>query len=303
MVFSMKAHYSDLVFLAVMAGLAFLVLMAGCVKAPQSAMPDYRIATAEYNGGNYSDSGEALIMCATLHPTESFHGENRIYVSEDPKKIYLQLGNTFCQALVYRELPQPENPEPEMTCGEYCQGQNHILCIGTWNISGTYPDCKCEFNCDTTPEEPPAQTQGALSTDSPIYRVGRPITFTFTAPEGKYYLNGAAGRVVIYRDVNSTWELVETQPHYGCHGLCQGPTVYENCTEAPTYSCELQNSNLTYVWDQQEVFHKTGLCKTRYYTGIYNYPTEPGNFKAEYKYSLDSACATELTAETTFTIQ
>lgn len=36
-----------------------------------------------------------------------------------------------------------------MTCDEYCRAQPHIQCVGSWNISGTYPDCVCSFVCDT----------------------------------------------------------------------------------------------------------------------------------------------------------
>ena len=37
------------------------------------------------------------------------------------------------------------------TCDDYCKKQPHIQCVGTWNNSGTYPDCKCGFVC--TPGE------------------------------------------------------------------------------------------------------------------------------------------------------
>ena len=36
------------------------------------------------------------------------------------------------------------------TCQQYCESQPHIQCVGTWNNSGTYPDCKCGFVCSTT---------------------------------------------------------------------------------------------------------------------------------------------------------
>ena len=32
-------------------------------------------------------------------------------------------------------------------CVEYCKTQPHIQCVGTWNITGKYPDCKCGFDC------------------------------------------------------------------------------------------------------------------------------------------------------------
>jgi len=40
-----------------------------------------------------------------------------------------------------------------MTCAEYCLTQPHVQCVGTWSISGTYPDCICNYTCETQ-EEP-----------------------------------------------------------------------------------------------------------------------------------------------------
>jgi hypothetical protein len=40
------------------------------------------------------------------------------------------------------------NDTVSMTCGEYCPTQPHIQCVGSWDISGTYPDCVCDFECD-----------------------------------------------------------------------------------------------------------------------------------------------------------
>ena len=30
-----------------------------------------------------------------------------------------------------------------------CEGLNHIMCVGSWSISGTKPDCNCEWICGT----------------------------------------------------------------------------------------------------------------------------------------------------------
>ncbi|HLE05805.1 MAG TPA: hypothetical protein VI790_00475 [Candidatus Nanoarchaeia archaeon] len=37
--------------------------------------------------------------------------------------------------------------EVELTCDDYCTSQPHIQCIGSWAISGEYPDCACAWNC------------------------------------------------------------------------------------------------------------------------------------------------------------
>jgi hypothetical protein len=52
----------------------------------------------------------------------------------------------------------PANVSPPPTCTEYCQTQPHIQCVGSWKISGTYPNCVCVYECETTQinETPPA---------------------------------------------------------------------------------------------------------------------------------------------------
>ncbi len=54
------------------------------------------------------------------------------------------------------EPPTEEPPAETMTCEEYCPTQPHVECVGTWNISGTYPDCVCSYECEVeeVPEEP-----------------------------------------------------------------------------------------------------------------------------------------------------
>lgn len=41
------------------------------------------------------------------------------------------------------------NDTASMTCDEYCKGQPHVQCVGEWNISGTYPDCVCSYECES----------------------------------------------------------------------------------------------------------------------------------------------------------
>ena len=40
-----------------------------------------------------------------------------------------------------------------LTCQDYCEKQPHIICVGHWDISGTYPDCSCKWVCDV-PQTP-----------------------------------------------------------------------------------------------------------------------------------------------------
>ncbi|MFH0884350.1 MAG: hypothetical protein V1861_01415 [Candidatus Micrarchaeota archaeon] len=46
-------------------------------------------------------------------------------------------------------------PVTNQTCSEYCISQPHIECVGTWNISGTYPVCICGFVCDVVENNTP----------------------------------------------------------------------------------------------------------------------------------------------------
>jgi hypothetical protein len=70
-----------------------------------------------------------------------------------------------------QEMPSDEEPEgeaegeaedepeePAMTCQEYCQDRPHAMCVGHWEISGTYPDCVCNWVCEQT-EEPEEQQE------------------------------------------------------------------------------------------------------------------------------------------------
>jgi len=34
------------------------------------------------------------------------------------------------------------------SCSQYCEQQPHINCTGKWNVSGNYPNCKCDFICN-----------------------------------------------------------------------------------------------------------------------------------------------------------
>ncbi|MBD3312046.1 hypothetical protein GF352_01155 [archaeon] len=40
---------------------------------------------------------------------------------------------------------QPVDVGP--TCEDYCSGLDHVDCVGSWSISGEYPDCVCEWVC------------------------------------------------------------------------------------------------------------------------------------------------------------
>lgn len=35
------------------------------------------------------------------------------------------------------------------TCDAFCKAMPHIACVGYWNITGKFPDCKCQYVCST----------------------------------------------------------------------------------------------------------------------------------------------------------
>jgi hypothetical protein len=57
------------------------------------------------------------------------------------------LGLMILPAIVLAKTNKAGSPQP--TCKEWCESQPHVTCEGKWKISGKYPDCKCEFKCDT----------------------------------------------------------------------------------------------------------------------------------------------------------
>lgn len=49
------------------------------------------------------------------------------------------------------------------SCDTYCRGLPHIQCVGSWNISGTYPGCVCGFDCEAA-----NQNASGQNPDEPI---------------------------------------------------------------------------------------------------------------------------------------
>lgn len=59
--------------------------------------------------------------------------------------------------------PPPASPPPGITCAEHCPSLPHIQCVGAWNISGTYPDCICSFECEVNETTGTSNTTNATS--------------------------------------------------------------------------------------------------------------------------------------------
>jgi len=65
------------------------------------------------------------------------------------------------QAPPAQETPAAQEPVQSVTCQDVCEAQPHIQCVGSWSVSGTYPDCACTYECETEevvePEAPPEE--------------------------------------------------------------------------------------------------------------------------------------------------
>jgi cytochrome c oxidase subunit 2 len=61
--------------------------------------------------------------------------------------ILLVIGLVF---LAGCSSPPPANNKT-ISCNEYCVSQPHVQCVGEWKISGTYPNCVCNFECRSEP--------------------------------------------------------------------------------------------------------------------------------------------------------
>jgi len=58
----------------------------------------------------------------------------------------------------YKPISPPVTPpanqstnDSTMDCNKYCLSQPHVQCAGTWNNSGTYPNCTCSYICTSVP--------------------------------------------------------------------------------------------------------------------------------------------------------
>lgn len=96
------------------------------------------------------------------------------------KEVILLLGLLFVAGCT-SEVPV----EKPISCIDYCPTIPHVQCVGEWNISGNYPNCQCDYVCETSeeiqetpkvetpkPEESQEQVQDEpeknISTDFPI---------------------------------------------------------------------------------------------------------------------------------------
>jgi len=100
----------------------------------------------------------------------------------------LMLGGCASRDINSEGSPEGTETQPETSsCGEYCEQQPHVMCVGRWAISGEYPDCRCNFICEgedeamnITPfaEEPKAGTKNKSEARSPAYLLDVPRAYS-----------------------------------------------------------------------------------------------------------------------------
>ncbi|MGV8085754.1 MAG: hypothetical protein ACP5N9_05900 [Candidatus Bilamarchaeum sp.] len=75
---------------------------------------------------------------------------------------------------------QPSQPA-QTSCLDYCQSQPHIQCVGQWSISGSYPNCNCNFECtqEEAPQPPPTPTPN-VTNSPPIQNTTQTVDTTPT---------------------------------------------------------------------------------------------------------------------------
>jgi len=79
------------------------------------------------------------------------------------------------------------------SCDTYCRGLPHIECVGSWNISGTYPGCVCGFDCDVTsaPEQNASgQGEGPIATPTNL-TVNEMLQDGLTRQKSEFYLSNS----------------------------------------------------------------------------------------------------------------
>lgn len=97
------------------------------------------------------------------------------------------------------------NPPP--SCSEYCQTLPHTQCDGEWKISGTYPNCVCNYECKQAvpPSAPPNQTN-QTTTEPPFatptnQSVQDMLNAGMASAESKFYKENDGQ----FNQMNYTW--------------------------------------------------------------------------------------------------
>ncbi|MDD5417687.1 MAG: hypothetical protein PHW96_02245 [Candidatus Nanoarchaeia archaeon] len=141
------------------------ILVAGCtsenINSVIKALPQVKDFLSQYSDADFSvvywnaeytqnHLSEILELCGKTIDVKDYYyavisGENtsmKLWVDKD----------TYDIACLIKETSKENNTLLE--CIEYCESQPHVQCVGSWNISGAYPDCICEYICDTEEPEP-----------------------------------------------------------------------------------------------------------------------------------------------------
>jgi heme/copper-type cytochrome/quinol oxidase subunit 2 len=140
--------------------------------------------------------------------------------------ILLVLGLLFLSGCT---SPQPPTNNTTLSCNEYCISQPHIQCVGEWKISGTYPNCVCNFECKTEPPQnntPPPPPPPANNTTQPP-----PANNTTKL---------------------TCEEFCPTQPHIQCVGAWNISGTYPDCNCG--FTCDIQEPQTIEITARQWEF-------------------------------------------------
>ena len=130
-----------------------------------------------------------------------------------------------------------------MPCEEYCPTQPHVQCTGTWSISGAYPDCVCNYTCETqeTPQENQSNVEPGASGVVPMSASIEMLNYKFT-PDSTEVANGAT---VTWLNKDSAMHIVAADDgSFSSSYLTSGQTYSYTFTKAGiyTYHCGIHKT-------------------------------------------------------------
>jgi len=130
---------------------------------------------------------------------------------------------------------QPETNKTNntvMTCEEYCPTQPHVQCVGTWSISGSYPDCICNYTCETQARDNQSDVKPGAGGALPMAASVDASNFKFVPDSVEI----AKGATVTWMNKDSAMHtIVADDGSFSSSYLTAGQTYSYTFTKAGTY--------------------------------------------------------------------